>query len=67
MEKITKLERVKKLNRYHDINVIGCCANKDCLNELTREDEYLIDEANLYCDSICYAKYMLSIGAIKTH
>lgn len=51
---MTKLERVKKLNG------IGCCANKHCQNEITREDEYLIDEANLYCDSICYTKYMIS-------
>jgi len=59
------LERVKKLNKYHDINVIGCCANKECSNELTREDEYFIDDANLYCDSICYAKYMVSVGVVK--
>lgn len=64
MEKMTKLERP---NKYHDINVIGCCANKECQHEITREDEYLIDGYNLYCDSICYAKYMLGIGVIKTH
>lgn len=61
MGKMTELDRVKNLN------VTGCCANKECQHEITREDEYLIDDANLYCDSICYAKYMLSIGAIKTH
>ena len=59
------LERVKKLNKCNDINVIGCCANSECSNELTREDEYLIDDLNLYCDSICYTKYMLKSGAVK--
>lgn len=53
------------MNKYHDINVIGCCANKDCSNELTREDEYLIDGANLYCDSICYTKYMISEYVVR--
>lgn len=56
---------MKKLNKYHDINVIGCCANKDCSNELTREDEYLIDDANLYCDSICYTKYMINECVVR--
>lgn len=54
-----------RLNSYHDINVIGCCANKECSNELIREDEYFIDDVNLYCDSICYARYMLSVGAVR--
>lgn len=53
------------LNKYQDINVIGCCANKECSNELTREDEYLIDDANLYCDSICYTKYMINECAVR--
>ncbi len=56
---------MKSLNRYNEINVIGSCANKECSNELSRKDEYLIDDSNLYCDSICYAKYMLSVGAVK--
>lgn len=45
--------------------MIGQCANKECLNELTRENEYLVDDCNLYCDSICYTKYMLKTGIVK--
>lgn len=57
-------EKVKKLN---ESNVIGHCANKECSNELTSKDEYLVgeDDHNLYCDSICYTKYMLNVGAVK--
>jgi len=58
---MTESERVKNLN------VIGCCANKECQNEITREDEYLIDDVNLYCDSICYTKYMISERAVKVY
>jgi len=56
---------VKRLNKLNESNVIGRCANKECLNDLTREDEYLADEHNLYCDSICYTKHMLNVGAVK--
>lgn len=61
MGKMTKLATVRKLN------VTGCCANKECQNEITREDEYLIDGYNLYCDSICYTKYMISECVVKVH
>jgi len=56
---------VRILNKFKDINVIGHCANKDCSNELVREDEYLIDDRNLYCDSICYTSYMLEVGTVR--
>ena len=50
---------------FNTTNVIGKCVNKECSNELTREDEYLVDDHNLYCDSICYTKYMLKTGIVK--
>lgn len=46
-----------------DVN--GYCANSECMNKLTTENEYLIDDFNLYCDSICYTSYMLKAGAVK--
>lgn len=56
---------MKSLNEFNENDVIGQCANRDCSNEITREDEYLVDDQNLYCDSICYTKCMVMTGVVK--
>lgn len=55
------------MNEWKEIkesDVIGYCANSECMNDFTEEDEYLYDEYNHYCDSICYTKYMISHGVV---
>lgn len=59
---------MKKLNNkksYDQLKVVGKCANIECRNDFTEIDEYLIDDFNLYCDSICYTKVMLKVGVVK--
>ena len=48
-----------------ETDIIGYCANNECRNDFTKEDEYLIDDFNLYCDSICYTKYMIKQGVVN--
>ncbi len=56
---------MNKWNSIKKSDVIGNCANRECMNILTTKNEYLIDDFNLYCDSICYTSYMLKSGAVK--
>lgn len=46
-------------------DVIGRCSSSECGNEFTKEDEYLKDDCNYYCDSICYTRYMINCGGVK--